>query len=136
MLSKRPRRGSIRYSIRYRIQSPELTKESRHKVGLKSRRLRTKITPKPVPRSLTEEGSVRGRSLHHLPDQPGTRISLCSCSLRRTDPYFSKVVFVFVETDRPGFFKPIFQVESGNEVSLTLIINDQTLEVRLIGIIN
>jgi hypothetical protein len=122
MLSKQIEiRGSIRYSIRYRIQSPELTKESRHKVGLKSRRLRTKITPKPVPRSLTEEGSVRGRSLHHLPDQPGTRISLCSCSLRRTDPDFSVNVSSQI---------------TGNEVSLTLIINDQTLEVRLIGIIN
>ncbi len=41
-----------------------------------------------------------------------------------------------LRTDEPGFFKPIFQVKSGKEVSLTLIINDQTLEVRLIGIIN
>jgi hypothetical protein len=37
----------------------------------------------------------------------------------------------------PDFFVSIFSsLISGNEVSLTLIINDQTLEVRLIGIIN
>jgi hypothetical protein len=51
--------------------------------------LRTRINPKPVPRSLTEEGSVRGRSLHHLPDQPGSGSVVCR-SLR---------------TDEPGFFK-------------------------------
>ncbi len=38
-----------------------------------------------------------------------------------------------LSTDPTQIFKPIFQVKSGNEVSLTLIINDQTLEVRLIG---
>ena len=112
MLSKQIEiRGLIRYSIRYRTRSSDLTKESRsidraenltelkgvltQKVELKSRSLRTRITSKPVPRSLTEKGSVRGRSLQSSSSTGSTRIRislLCSCSLR---------------TDRPGFFEPI-----------------------------
>ncbi len=117
------------YSIRYRTQSPDLTKESRsidraetenlteldtkesrHEIELKSevrepevltqswaesRRLRTRITPKPVQKSLTEEGSVRGRSLqhiHHPPDQPGSGSVVCVRCVR-TDPDFSKSIF-------------------------------------------
>ena len=38
-----------------------------------SRRLRTRIAPKPVPRSLTEEGSVRGRSLQSSSSTGSTR---------------------------------------------------------------
>jgi hypothetical protein len=114
---------SIRYSIRYRIQSPELTKESRsidraenltelkgvstqksswipkftnqesrHKVGLKSRRLRTRITPKPVPRSLTER-SVCGRSLHSSSSTGSIKVQdpVCVVSLRRIDRFFQPI---------------------------------------------
>ena len=47
--------------------------ESRHKVGLKSRRLRTRINPKTSSESLIEEGSVRGRSLQSSSSTGSTR---------------------------------------------------------------
>ncbi len=63
--------------------------------------------PKPVPRSLTKEGSVRGRSLQSSSSTGSTRIRISCCSLH---------------TDTPGFFQPIFSsLTSGKEVSLTLI---------------
>ena len=63
--------------------------------------------------SRLEDQFVDDLSLHHLPDQPGS-VGRCSCSLR---------------TNQPRFFVSIFSsLTSGNEVSLTLIINDRTLE--------
>ena len=76
--------------------------------------------PKPVPRSLTEEGSVRGRSLQHLlqPDQPGSAGQLFS-SLR---------------TDRPGFFVSIVSSQiTGNEVLISYR-KSETRKTRLIGV--
>jgi len=70
---------------------------STQKVGLKSRRLRTRITPKPVPRSLTEEGSVRGRSLHHLPlpeNQPDKFVVVNVTSHGRTTQFFQPNISV------------------------------------------
>jgi hypothetical protein len=145
MLSKQVEiRGSIRNSIRYRIQSPELTKESRsidraenltklkgvstqksswipkftnqesrHKVGLKSRRLRTRITPKPV------------RIIYW-------EISSSSTGSTRNQDQF---VFVFVETDRPGFFK-VNSFKSDNKVMKFLLISYRKSDIwktRLIG---
>jgi hypothetical protein len=50
------------------------------------------------------------KDLHHQPDQPGS-------------------VVQFVAYEPTGFFVSIFSsLISGNEVSLTLIINDGTLE--------
>ncbi len=88
------RAGRKGVSTRKSSWSPKFAnQESRHKVELNPDVWGPGLLLKPVTKSLTEEGSVRGRSLHHLPDQPGTRISLCSCSLRRTDPDFSVNVF-------------------------------------------
>ena len=56
-----------------RTENEIWTQRSLDKVGLKSRRLRTRITPKPVPRSLIEEGSVRGRSLQSSSSTGSTR---------------------------------------------------------------
>jgi hypothetical protein len=75
-------------------------KESRHESRAEINSFEDE-DPKPVPRSLTEEGSVRGRSLqhlHHLPDQPGTKIGIsCVCSL---------------STDKPGFFSQYFSSDN------------------------
>ena len=123
MLSKYQSRYEARYSIRYRIpkSGPELrsldqlielklrTRSLQRsldtKVELKSRRLRTRITPKPVPRSLTEEGSVRGRSLQSSSSTGSTKTRI-SYSL-------------FVETNRPGFSVNIFSQITGNEVLIS-----------------
>jgi hypothetical protein len=89
-LSKYKARYEARYSIRYRTRSPDLTKESRsidraetenHGAERKESRhdSRAEINsfededPKPVPRSLTEEGSVRGRSLQSSSSTGSTR---------------------------------------------------------------
>ncbi len=58
-------------------------KESRHESGAEIKSFEDE-DPKPVPKSLTEEGSVRGRSLHSSTSTRSTRTS-CVCSLR-TDP--------------------------------------------------
>jgi hypothetical protein len=99
-------RGSIRYSIETKesrsIDRAENIKELNArsldtKVELKPIRLRTRINPKTSSESLIEEGSVCGRSLPifiiYRINQTGTRISLCSCSLKRTDPDFFSQCF-------------------------------------------
>jgi len=60
---------------------------------LNARSLDTKVELNPASsKSLTEEGSVRGRSLHHLPDQPGTRISCRSWTTRIFQSIFSSQI--------------------------------------------
>ncbi len=72
------------------------------------------ILPFSLDRALSklEDQSVDEDLLHHLPDQPGS----VSSSLH---------------TNRPGFF---YQYFSQHQVMKSyFVINDQTLEVRLIG---
>jgi hypothetical protein len=85
---------------------PKFTnQESRHKVGLKSRRLRTKITPKPVRITYWEISSSSTES---------TRIRTCLNLLRR-----NQVVFVFVKYGPTRIFSQYFQ--SDNKVMKFLI---------------
>ncbi len=80
--------------------------------------------PKTVPRSLIEEGSVRGRSLQ----------SSSSTGSTRNQNQF--VVFVFVETDRPGFLVNISVQITGNEVFFNFVSKIRHhWKTRLIGII-
>ncbi len=63
-------------------------------VELKSRRLRTRITPKPVPNHLLKKDQFVDDlfNLHHLPDQPKSG-SVCVVRCVRTNPDFSKSIF-------------------------------------------
>ena len=96
-------RYDTRYDTGYKVRS--WTKESRHKVGLKSRRLRTKITPKPVRITYWEISSSSTES---------TRIRTCLNLLRR-----NQVVFVFVKYGPTRIFSQYFQ--SDNKVMKFLI---------------
>ena len=89
MLSKQIEiRGSILDTIPDTKSGAE--QRSLDKVELKSIRLRTRILSQFQDHLLKKDQFVDDLfNHHHLPDQPGTRIS---CSL-------------FVETDQPGFFK-------------------------------
>ncbi len=56
--------------IELKLRIKAEAKESRHESRAEINSFEDE-DPKPIPRSLTEERSVHGRSLHHLPDQPG-----------------------------------------------------------------
>jgi hypothetical protein len=112
--------------------------------------LRTRITPKPVPRSLTEEESVRGRSLPIFiiyrinQDLSNLLQGTCLTSHGRSVKPLTEdinqdqsqfVVFVLLRTDRPGFSVNIFSQITGNEV-LILYRKSEIWKTRLIGINN
>ena len=121
-------RYDTRYDTGYKVRNwqrsldtksswiPKFTnQESWHKVGLKSRRLRTKITPKPVRITYWE-------------------ISSSSTGSTRNQDQF---VFVFVETNRPGFSVKVSSQITGNEVSFNFLSKIRRhWKTRLIGINN
>ncbi len=62
---------------------------------------------KPVPRSLIEEGSVRGRSLHHLPlpeSQPDQFVVVNVTSHGRTTQFFQPNISVWVQVMKFLYF--------------------------------